>query len=101
MRRLSRLIGLSGALIAIGWSAIGDASPIGTPPANQVPTGKGTRLGSLFDDMVGGHQDDRQTTEAGGEQSKPVRKHLTAAEWRAAYIATHGHDLPSLAHPGH
>jgi hypothetical protein len=65
-----------------------------------VPAGKGRSTGGLFDDMVGGHRS-KQATEANGATPKPVRRHLTAAEWREAYIARHGHDVPSLAHPGH
>jgi hypothetical protein len=91
---------MTGLALAIGLSSIGEASPTGTPAANRVPTGKGTSFGGLFDDMVGGNHDN-QTTDVNGEKSKPPRKRLSAAEWRKAYIARHGHDLPSLSHPGH
>lgn len=104
MTGTSRLTGLACIAVSLGFAAAAVASPTGTPPANRPPTGTGHSLGGLFDDVVGSRHD-AQTGEAsddrqGGDSGKRHR-HLTAAEWRAAYIAKHGHDLPSLAHPGH
>ena len=94
-----KMIGAGGLLVAIGAAALVQASPIGTPAANRVPTGKGRNLGGLFDDMVGvanqGHVRPAQGT------SRVPRKHLTSRQWHQAYIARHGHDLPSpLDRPG-
>jgi hypothetical protein len=98
MRKVSKLIvATTGVLTAIGGASVAPASPIGAPGANQVPVRKGTSVGGLFDNLVGGHDKADAKTSDGGR----AHKHLTAAEWRQAYIARHGHDLPSLSHPGH
>ncbi len=99
MNRISKLIVATGVLFAVGMVSVAQASPIGTPAANRIPTRKGKNLGGLFDNMVGHSDDDR--TNAGDGKTRPRRKHLTAKEWREAYIAKHGHDLPSpLKRPG-
>jgi hypothetical protein len=51
--------------------------------------------------MVGSHHGKKDAATADGQTGKSKHKHLTAAEWREAYIAKHGHDLPALSHPGH
>jgi hypothetical protein len=88
----------SGLLLTIVIASLAQASPIGTPAANRVPVGKGRNVGGLFDNLVGSHGGDRAKPGDGGAKAG---KHLTAKEWREAYIARHGHDLPSLSHPGH
>ena len=99
MRGLAKLIGTSGVILAIAMTSFAQASPIGTPAANRVPTGKGKNLGGLFDNMVGGHEGDGER--AGDGKGRPRHKHLTNQEWHEAYIAKHGHDLPSpLERPG-
>jgi hypothetical protein len=99
MTSISKLIEASGALLAIAVASLAQASPIGVPAANRVPTGKGKNLAGVFDSMVGRSDDD--DARAGDGKTRPRRKHLTSKEWHEAYIARHGHDLPSLAHPGH
>lgn len=99
MSKNSKLIAAGGVLLAIGISALAQASPIGTPAANRVPTGKGKNLGGLFDGMIGRGDGDRP--DAGDGKSRPGRRHLTSKEWHEAYVAKHGHDLPSpLERPG-
>jgi len=99
MSGIAKLIGTSGVIFAIAMTSIAQASPIGTPAANRVPTGKGKNLGGLFDNMVGRHDEDQAG--AGNGKSQPRRKHLNNREWHEAYIAKHGHDLPSpLERPG-
>ena len=99
MSMMSKLIGTSGVIFAIAMTSLAQASPIGTPAANRVPTGKGKNVGGLFDNMVGRHDGDE--ARAGDGKSRPRHKHLTNKEWHEAYIARHGHDLPSpLERPG-
>jgi hypothetical protein len=101
MRRYSKLILAGGALLAIGIGALAGASPIGTPAANRVPTGNGNALGGLFDVMVGGADRTDAKAKSADGRIRPRRKRLTSKQWRDAYIARHGHDLPSpLNRPG-
>jgi hypothetical protein len=95
----SRILATGCLLLVLAVGSLAQASPIGTPVANRVPTGKGKNLGGLFDNLV--DRPDGDGAPAYGGKPAKARKHLTAEEWRAAYIAKHGHDLPSLAHPGH
>jgi len=99
MRRISRSTGTGVAILAIALASLAQASPIGTPPANRVPTGKGQSLSGLFDDRVASQ--DAADPKTGDPKTRSGRRHLAAKEWREAYIAKHCHDLPSLAHPGH
>ena len=105
MTKISRLTSAATIGLALGFAAIAQASPIGAPPANQPPTGKGHSVGGLFDSLVGSDHDDRSAVgdepAGNGETRKPPHRHLTNAEWRQAYIAKHHHDLPDLRHPGH
>ena len=99
MSKNSTLIVAGGVLLAISFGSLAQASPLGTPAANRVPTGKGKNLGGLFDNMVG--RRDADQTDVGDGKGRPRRKHLTSQEWHEAYIAKHGHDLPSpLERPG-
>ena len=99
MSKNSKLIVAVGVLLAMGFGALAQASPIGTPAANGIPTGKGKNLGTLFDGMVG--RRDGGQADAGDGKTRPGRKHLTSKEWHEAYVAKHGHDLPSpLERPG-
>ena len=99
MSGIAKLIGTSGVIFAIAMTSIAQASPIGTPAANRIPTGKGKNLGTLFDGMVG--RRDGGQADAGDGKTRPGRKHLTSKEWHEAYVAKHGHDLPSpLERPG-
>jgi hypothetical protein len=99
MSRIAKLVGTSAVILAIAIASLAQASPIGTPAANRVPTGKGKNLGGLFDNMVGRHDDDQAS--GGDGKRRPHHKHLNNKEWHEAYIAKHGHDLPSpLERPG-
>jgi hypothetical protein len=80
-------------------ASFAEASPIGTPAANRPGGGKGLAVGHMFDSLVDPHGED-DAKDAGGKPRR-VRKHLTAKEWREAYIAKHGHDLQPVTHPGH
>ncbi len=83
MRNHFGLIGVIAVVLAIGLASMAEASPTATPAAHTPQAGKGRSTGGLFDDMVGGHRN-KQATEANGATPKPVRRHLTAAEWRGA-----------------
>lgn len=101
MTSISRLIGVAGVALAFGVASVAAASPIGAPPANRPPTGKGRSVGGLFDNLVGSNHDGRAEGDGEGGKTKPPHRRLTNAEWRRAYIAKHHHDLPNLSHPGH
>ena len=98
MRHEPGLIGVACAAMLLGTASLAQASPIGTPAANRVPTGNGHAFGHMFDDLVDPHGDDHANNS--DPQAPHLRKHYTASEWRAAYIARHHHDLPLLKHPG-
>jgi hypothetical protein len=99
MTKISKLMVTTGVLVAITTTSLAQASPIGTPGANQIPTRKGKSLGGLFDNLVDRRGDDDAKT--GDGKTRTARKHLTNKEWHEAYIAKHGHDLPSpLDRPG-
>jgi hypothetical protein len=109
MRRTVKLIGSGALALMLGLGAIAQASQSGTPAANRVPTKKGHSVGGLFDDIVRPDHDKKaaKNTDAdGGKEAdadggKPKHRHLTAKEWREAYIAKHGHALEPVTHPGH
>jgi hypothetical protein len=104
MTGIAKLIGVACVGLSFGLASMAPASPIGTPAANRIPTGKPHSVNGLFDDLIGSDHEDRAAGDASsgkGGKTETRHRHLTAAEWRQAYIAKHGHDLPSLAHPGH
>jgi hypothetical protein len=86
------------AVTLLGMASLAAASPIGTPAANRPPSGRGVSVNHMFDSLVDPHGEDAKDAEG---KPRRVHKRLTAKEWREAYIAKHGHDLPSLKHPGH
>ncbi len=98
MRPTTKLVATGGVLLGIMMAAAALAGPTGTPAANAVPTGKGTKLGGLFDSMVGRSDDGGKDADG---NLRPRRKHLTSKEWHEAYEAKHGRALPSpLDRPG-
>ena len=95
MSSYSKLIATTGLILVLGLSSIAEASPIGTPAANRIPTGKGKSFGGLFDDMVGSDHDKQDAGASVGQNGKSKHRHLTSAEWHRAYIAKHGHEPPA------